>query len=143
MGTMNKFDANLWLWVKAAPDVPGQWVAHCLDLDLVTQGDSPEHALRMLQDAVALTVFDDLRSGHDPAARPKAPKEDWDEMFDMLKHGQKVPFGHIPEKVVALAVCARFFMHHRVLRGDDLSMEKRPPAWMIDQVGRSPEHLNS
>jgi len=35
-----------------APDVSGQWIAHGLETDVVTQGDSVEHALAMMADAL-------------------------------------------------------------------------------------------
>jgi len=56
----------------------GQWVAHCLNLDLVSQGNSPEHAIQMIFEATAQVVADDLRSGQDPAGRRPAPKELWE-----------------------------------------------------------------
>lgn len=34
-----------------APDLEGQWIAHGLETDVVTQGDSAEHALAMMADA--------------------------------------------------------------------------------------------
>lgn len=37
-----------------APDAPGQWVAHHVTRDLVTQGDSEPHALRMLAEAIEM-----------------------------------------------------------------------------------------
>jgi predicted RNase H-like HicB family nuclease len=33
-----------------------QWVALCLELDVVTQGDSEEHARAMLEEAVAVHI---------------------------------------------------------------------------------------
>ena len=37
-----------------APDVPGQWIAHHIKRDLVTQGNSETHALRMLAEAIEM-----------------------------------------------------------------------------------------
>jgi predicted RNase H-like HicB family nuclease len=35
-----------------------QWVAFCVEYDIASQGDSEEHALQMLQEAVALHLED-------------------------------------------------------------------------------------
>ncbi len=43
-------------------DIPGTWVTWCPDLDLVSSGDNPEHAVGMLADCVRLAVEDDLSS---------------------------------------------------------------------------------
>ena len=43
-------------------DVP-DWSAHLLDVDLITQGDSPEHALEMLADAIRVCQEDDEHHG--------------------------------------------------------------------------------
>ena len=36
----------------------GDWVACCVEYDIATQGDSPEHALEMIQEAVELHMED-------------------------------------------------------------------------------------
>ena len=35
-------------------EASGQWVAFCLEYDIASQGDSEEHALEMLREAVEL-----------------------------------------------------------------------------------------
>jgi predicted RNase H-like HicB family nuclease len=35
-----------------------RWVAHCLEYDVGTLGDNPEHALEMIQEAVELHLED-------------------------------------------------------------------------------------
>jgi len=35
-----------------------QWVAHCLEYDVTTQGDNEEHALAMIKEAVELHIED-------------------------------------------------------------------------------------
>ena len=67
---------RLWLKVSRARDVPGEWVAHCLDFDVVTQGNSRAHALRMVREAVEIVVREDLAAGRNPHAR-RAPPEFW------------------------------------------------------------------
>lgn len=44
------------VFIVPAPDLPGQWVAHCIELDLVTQGNTPEQASAMLIEAIALVA---------------------------------------------------------------------------------------
>jgi predicted RNase H-like HicB family nuclease len=61
-----------------APDIEGQWIAHGLETDVVTQGDSPEHALAMMADALqALASHQALRRRPTLQLRP-APTEIWD-----------------------------------------------------------------
>ena len=63
-------------------DVPGQWTSHCLDLDIVSQGNDPAHALAMLEEAVTLCVLNDLLDGLDPRqVRAQAPDESWTVMW--------------------------------------------------------------
>ena len=49
--------------LERCTDVPGAWAAHLLDVDLITQGDSPEHALEMLADAIRVCQEDDEQRG--------------------------------------------------------------------------------
>lgn len=61
-----------------APDLPGQWIAHGLETDVVTQGDSAGHALVMMADALdTLATFQATRQRLTLRLRP-APKEVWD-----------------------------------------------------------------
>jgi predicted RNase H-like HicB family nuclease len=79
-----------------APDVPGEWVAHCLPIDVVSQGHSLEHAGEMIQEAVALCVLMDAKDGVDPlVVRRPAPPEYW-EMFDKINK-RLVPLEDLPD----------------------------------------------
>ena len=75
---------NAWVFVRPADDVAGQWVAHCLEFDVVTQGNSLAHALEMVVEAVSMVVADDLDAGRDPLAR-RAPPPCWDEMWTFIR----------------------------------------------------------
>lgn len=55
-----------------APDVPGQWVAHHVRRDLVTQGDSEPHALRMLAEAIEMADGEAAAHPPDLAGRIRA-----------------------------------------------------------------------
>ena len=67
-----------------APDVRGQWIAHGLETDVVTQGDSAEHALAMIADALqSLTTYQARHRRPALRLRP-APKEVWDLAADAV-----------------------------------------------------------
>jgi predicted RNase H-like HicB family nuclease len=85
-------ESNLWILIERAADVPGEWVAHCLDFDVVTQGRSLQHAFEMLKESVAMVVADDLKVGRDPLDR-RAPKAEWDHLWAAVKRGEKRPRG--------------------------------------------------
>jgi hypothetical protein len=78
--------------VYPAPDIKGQWIAHGLETDIVTQGDSPEHAMEMMADALKTTIDYAARrqligaQGLPFTLRP-APREVWDLI------GESVPSG--------------------------------------------------
>ena len=82
--------------LKPATDVPGMWVAHCLDVDVVTTGRTADHALEMIREAVSMVVADDSGEGLDPLSR-RAPQEFWDEAKRLRGAGGTV-------KVVRLTV---------------------------------------
>lgn len=67
-----------------APDLKGQWIAHGLETDVVTQGDSAEHALAMMADALhAVTTYQAIRRRPLLQLRP-APREVWDLAADAV-----------------------------------------------------------
>ena len=90
MNETSRRDYNMWVVVRPAEDVQGQWVAHCLEFDVVSQGNSLEHALEMVCEAVAMVVVDDRIAGRDPLER-RAPEEFYDGLYALLEHGEKVP----------------------------------------------------
>ncbi len=61
-----------------AKDLPGVWLTHCLDLDMMSQGDTLHEALKNLGEVLPLCVNDDVMGGDDPFERGKrTPVEDW------------------------------------------------------------------
>ncbi|MFW5920387.1 MAG: type II toxin-antitoxin system HicB family antitoxin [Polyangiales bacterium] len=74
--------------VYRAPDVDA-WIAHCLDYDVVSQGDTPRHAFEMGREATSMVLVDTLNDGRDPASLPRAPKEDWDRFWATMHAGEK------------------------------------------------------
>ena len=76
--------------IQAAPDVEGQWLAHCLNWDVVSQGDSPKHALEMIVEAIIIAIEDDRAAGLDPADRPSAKRESWDRFLSVQQGGTRI-----------------------------------------------------
>lgn len=87
---------NGWVTVERAPDIPGVWVSHFLDFGVVSQGDSLAHALTMLREAVEIIIADDHASGLDSFDR-RAPREDWDELWAMLRQATPTDWTQIVE----------------------------------------------
>lgn len=49
--------------VSPAEKLEGQWVAHCIEWDLVTQGNSPAHAVAMLGEAMTMLSLTGGKAG--------------------------------------------------------------------------------
>jgi predicted RNase H-like HicB family nuclease len=64
--------------VYPAPDLDGQWIAHCLELDLVAQGDSDAEARENFADAFRVLVDYNVEHGIVPIQVKVAPQEIWD-----------------------------------------------------------------
>jgi predicted RNase H-like HicB family nuclease len=64
--------------VYPAPDVPGDFVAHCLELDMVAQGTSKDHAREVLKDALQTLIQFNLDKGLVPIQIRFAPREVWE-----------------------------------------------------------------
>ncbi|HVY65901.1 MAG TPA: hypothetical protein VHH11_13850 [Gammaproteobacteria bacterium] len=105
---------NVWVLARPAADLPEQWIAHVLNLDVVTQGNSLAHALDMAVEATLMVLSDDIAEGRNPQARRPAPPECFKELHEVQRsrefvHGtpeewsRNVP----PSAVVAeqIAVC--------------------------------------
>lgn len=59
-------------------DELGQWVSHCLDLDIVSQGETVATSIESIIEAVRLCIDEDQAQGLHPLSRPAAPQECWD-----------------------------------------------------------------
>lgn len=95
MGVMDTETRNVWVLVTRSDDEPGIWSAHCLDLDLVTQGETIEGAFVAARAAILMAVCDDLSDGLDPFdARSDAPEECWERLWRVLRHA--VPLESVP-----------------------------------------------
>lgn len=58
-------------------ETPTRWAAHCLDFDIVSQGDGPLDAFLDVYEALTVWLEDDLVRGFDPTERRPAPSEYW------------------------------------------------------------------
>lgn len=99
---MNIRNFNFWVIAKPAEDVPGEWVAHCLEVDVVSQGSSLNHAFEMVAEAVAMVVTEDIATGKQPTDR-RAPEEFWGELWDVVHSGKPLPKGGVPDEDVTCA----------------------------------------
>jgi hypothetical protein len=138
------FEADLWMLVKPAPDVRGEWIAHCLNLDIISQGTSAIDALKMLMEAVTITVLDDMAKGRDPGKRRSAPDDAWAEWNDILKQGHRVPTSSLENSVGRIVLQA----HLAVKKSTTISprrvpMKKPIEAWMIDGSSRLSRSKNA
>lgn len=87
---MGKHVYSAWLIASPSRDVAGQWVGHCLELDVVSQGNSLQHVLAMVGEACAMVAVHDLSNGKDPLAR-RAGEQYFETLFRMLKTGERIP----------------------------------------------------
>jgi predicted RNase H-like HicB family nuclease len=128
-------EATLHVLVTPAEDIPGQWVAHCLNLDVVTAGESIEHALEMAREAVLEVVADDLKHDLNPLDRASAPTECWEIATAMMHHG--TPLANVADRTQIRAVLAQ--LQVLVPRAALPSLAQppvplgvmAPPAWQI------------
>ncbi len=147
---------NLWAVFKPAEGVPGEWTAHCLDIDLVSQGRSLRHAMDMLAEAVLICLLDDIQEGFDLLERPRAPQPCWEELEEILHCGEHVS-GPDALPVADCRVATQLRLHVKVDRlqlpatptqraalagtsglhpalqpPDDLGMDYMPTLWASD-----------
>ena len=80
-----------WAYITEADDVPGCWVAQCFEYGLVTCGDSPQHALEMIRDAVRVALEDDAEHGFDSRTRAASAEEAAPLLRMFEDHKQKIP----------------------------------------------------
>ncbi|MEY4548404.1 MAG: hypothetical protein RL685_4599 [Pseudomonadota bacterium] len=87
---MKVFARNFWLLMRPVDDVPGQWVGHCLELDIMSVGDSLQQAIEMTSEAMCECIVDDLMHGRSPLERQSAPPEYTTELNRVLSEGRQV-----------------------------------------------------
>jgi predicted RNase H-like HicB family nuclease len=118
-----------WVVVEPAEDIPGVWVGHCLDFDVISQGNSPQNAIQSVTEAVAMTVIDDVQNGLDPGER-RAPSEFWERLAQVLKHGERVKISELTgnRKVVVATELTLILERIRQDNAEDFSQFNVPPS---------------
>lgn len=92
-------DLPLWVYFERDPSLEGIWVAHVLELDLVTQGGSLSEAFELALDA-ATTLLADVIS-RDPTQLPelfakrRAPQDEWDKLWALFQRAAMQPISNI------------------------------------------------
>jgi predicted RNase H-like HicB family nuclease len=128
-----------WVMLERSVDDDG-WVGHCLEFDIVSQGDTAAHALDMIKEATALCLLDDLNDGVEPeSVRNRAPKEYWESLFQMMKTGERVPLSEITSgtrevRKFAMQIVLPFVRAHNVELAD------APPP-MREVFSASPQQI--
>lgn len=123
--------------VSRAPDVPGEWVAHCLNLDVISQGRSVREAIDAVCEAVTMVVEADLARGVDPLKRESAPEEFWESFSSILRRGQ--PVGKLDEEqVVAVATAIQVVRGLHPALDPEYETLRLPEAWQIAALQSSP-----
>jgi len=69
--------------VRRCKDLPDEWLAHCLTVDVMTQGGSMQHSLEALGESLELCRKDDEARGLDFYERPPAPDEYWSDVTEV------------------------------------------------------------
>lgn len=74
---------NLSMLFQRCDDVPGEWSVHILDFDVLSQGNSLQHALSMAIEAALVVVEAETEMGLDPRSH-RAPDESWQQWRDIV-----------------------------------------------------------
>jgi hypothetical protein len=73
--TSRKAIHSLWFIIQPS-EVEGDWEAHCLDFDIITQGETPRQALNIAIESADFTIRRCREEGRDPY-EGSAPPEYW------------------------------------------------------------------
>lgn len=84
----NKLKAKLRAVIYREDDM---WFAHCLELDIVSEGETPSEAMSNLGDLCEMQVRVGLEEGDLASVFRPAPAETW-KMFFLATKPQKKPF---------------------------------------------------
>ena len=109
---MEKRHLTFSVLVERAEDVPGLWVAHCLDNDVISTGMSPAEAMDMVNRALVDTFLDDLVHRFDFSDRKGAPNACWDKFRHIVKNGQ--PTEGLPQDAVSIAALVQMVIAYEL-----------------------------
>lgn len=137
--SMKDFARNFWVLVKPAEDVPGQWVGHCLELDIVSVGTSLTHAIEMTAEAACECIADDLSNDRYPLDRRPAPAEFFSELSRLQRDGVFVQANDLPvdpPAIAAVQLKIRMMPVQPIERQQTFAaggscFEQLPPAWFM------------
>lgn len=86
---------TFWFVIERSTELVNTWSAHCLDLDVVTFGDSFEHAREMVLEASRMILDADAKVGRNSLSR-RAPEEFWSKLIDQQLE-TKIIYMEVPE----------------------------------------------
>ncbi|RME20443.1 MAG: hypothetical protein D6798_20480 [Deltaproteobacteria bacterium] len=87
---MDQRTYNFHVLIHRSETAPHIWVAHCLELGLVSQADSPAAARDAIEEAVTMIVLDDLNAGLDPLDRQPSEEKYQQMAKDLFERGRTV-----------------------------------------------------
>ncbi len=114
--------------VTRAEELPGLWVSHCLNLDVISQGETIPKAVEALKEAVLMVMNEDESEGLDPFDRERAPEECWHLLGQIMREG--VPVDSVEDERTIEAVVTQF----RVLRVEQTQLEQVPEPWQVAAI---------
>lgn len=118
---MSALEENLWVIVQPAKDAPGQWLARCLNLDVVSTSRSLQGVLRTMSDAVLLC----LSTGSAP--RRRASRHEWALLEQLLQRGHA---GEPPHGVEVAAAAELQLVRGPVAGSAVHSVRPLPWVWL-------------
>ena len=83
--------------VERSIEIAGEWVAHVLELDVVTQGRSVAHALEMAEEAAGIVLSESA------APRRRAPEPEWERAYALMREGERIPLDQLGHHTAAIA----------------------------------------
>ena len=130
---------NLKVLVSRAADLPGQWLGHCLDLDLMSQGNSIDEAMESMVEIVSLAMVEDLKEGLDPfQVREGAPEACWQEWMQITATGRPLSALTADQVSSVRALAVQVQLELEIKQQPSLvpltlrdHMQLSPPAWQL------------
>lgn len=115
-----------------------QWVSHCLDLDLVSEGATLRDAVDAVVEAIDMVVREDVQQGLDPLDRKRAPREFWDRWFEVMTTGVPLDPSRGERDVSELATLVKVVRDLHPALDQELhdGFELLPEAWQIATLER-------
>jgi hypothetical protein len=96
--TARRVTHTLWFIGRPSDDVPGDWEAHCLEFDLVAQGEKLLEALELAIEAAGIHIRESLRDQRNPYSA-RAPKKFWELRSSIIEAGEMLSADQFHELV--------------------------------------------